>query len=297
MKVKCDYCGSYISDADSNCPRCGAPNVNAGRTGSGVPRTIEELKAFIARYNIPAEKMRFFIGEDYRQPRAFGIYRDMEGDYVVYKNKSDGSRSVRYKGSDQEYAVNEIYQKLKTEFANRRNAQARAAAQRTSGRSASTIPAGKRNLKGCGTVVTIFAVIITIWIILCTVSAIFSGFHYNSPSTGYYSYNGDTYYNYHDDWYYYSPGYGWYPTDVDSYFSSNYDDYYQSYSYDPNYGTEDFYDSGYYDPYDYDYDWDDDWDSGSDWDDDDDWDWDSGSDWDWDSGSDWDSGTDWDSDW
>lgn len=291
MKVKCEYCGSYYSDAYTNCPNCGAPNINTQRTGKGVPRTIEELKAFCSRYNVPVEKLRFFIGEDYRQPKAFGIYRDVDGEYVVYKNKADGSRAVRYRGTDEEYAVNEIYQKLKSEFANRRNAEARAAAQRQSGRSGSVMPRGRKNLKGCRSAFVILAVIFTIWIILGVVGIMISSFSH-SPSTGYYSYNGDTYYNYHDDWYYYSPGYGWYPTDVDSYFGSNYDDYYQSYSYSSDYNVSDFYDSDYYDPYDYSSDWDSDWDSDSDW---------SSSDWDsdsgWDSGSDWDSGTDWDSDW
>jgi len=61
--------------------------------------------------------MRFFIGYDMREPKAYGIYRDEEGNFIVYKNKSNGSKSVRYKGSDEAYAVNEIYQKLRTEMA------------------------------------------------------------------------------------------------------------------------------------------------------------------------------------
>lgn len=49
MKVKCEYCGSYYSDAYTNCPNCGAPNINTQRTGKGVPRTIEELKAEVRK--------------------------------------------------------------------------------------------------------------------------------------------------------------------------------------------------------------------------------------------------------
>ncbi|MBP0969676.1 MAG: hypothetical protein J5744_05965 [Oscillospiraceae bacterium] len=293
MKIKCEYCGTYYSDIETNCPNCGGPNAGAYRTGNGIPKTIEELKAFCTRYRIPLDKLRFFIGEDYREPKAYGIFRDTDGNYVVYKNKADGSRSVRYRGTDEEYAVNELYQKLKSEFANRRNAQAKAAAQRQSGMTYSTLPSGHRNLKGCGCFVTGIAIMVTIWIILGVIGMIYSSFM-RSPSTGYYYYGGDTYYNYHDDWYYFDQGTGyWYPTGIDSYFENNYDDYYQSYSYDSDYGVSDFYDSGYYDPYDYSSSWDDDdWDS-------DDWDWDSDSDWDWDSDSDWDwdSGSDWDSDW
>ena len=75
------------------------------------PKTIEELKQYCMDRGMPLERMRFFIGEDCREPRAFGIYRD--GDrFVVYKNKANGSRAVRYHGPDEAYAVNELYQKL-----------------------------------------------------------------------------------------------------------------------------------------------------------------------------------------
>ena len=70
---------------------------------------------------MPLEKMRFFIGEDYKGARAFGIFQDGNGDFVVYKNKDNGQRAVRYQGKDEAYAVNEIYQKLKAEVLDRRN--------------------------------------------------------------------------------------------------------------------------------------------------------------------------------
>ena len=141
MKTFCDYCGSVIEDTLDKCPNCGAVNQHVMRSGNQVPKTIDELKAFAAEKNIPLEKMRFFIGVDYKEPRAFGIYKEpATGNCVVYKNKADGSRAVRYRGTDEEYAVNEIYQKLKSEFANRRNAEARAAAQSRSGRTYRTLP-------------------------------------------------------------------------------------------------------------------------------------------------------------
>ena len=46
MKVKCDYCGSFIEDTDETCPNCGAVNSHLMRSADGVPKTIEELKAF-----------------------------------------------------------------------------------------------------------------------------------------------------------------------------------------------------------------------------------------------------------
>lgn len=87
MKRKCDYCGGFIDDTDEVCPHCGGVNDHVMRSADGVPKTIEELKAFCRAKNLPLEKMRFYIGEDFRQPKAFGIYKDGDGDFVVYKNK------------------------------------------------------------------------------------------------------------------------------------------------------------------------------------------------------------------
>lgn len=123
MQIKCDYCGAYFNDTEEQCPTCGAPNNQLRRTASSVPLTIEELQRFVVEKNIPAEKIRFFIGVDYREPKAYGIYKDeMTGNFVVYKNKADGTRAVRYEGKDEAYAVNEIYQKLREEI-NRNNEQ------------------------------------------------------------------------------------------------------------------------------------------------------------------------------
>ncbi len=82
--------------------------------GTRIPQTIEELKAFCAEKGMPLEKMRFFIGENIQEPKAFGIYRDENDRFVVYKNKADGSRAVRYSGPDEAYAVRELYLKLKS---------------------------------------------------------------------------------------------------------------------------------------------------------------------------------------
>lgn len=120
MKVKCDYCGSFIEDTDETCPHCGGVNEHVMRSADGVPKTIEELKALCRAKNLPLEKMRFYIGMDFRQPKAFGIYKDSDGNFVVYKNKGDGTRAERYRGKDEAYAVNEIYQKLRSEIQIRR---------------------------------------------------------------------------------------------------------------------------------------------------------------------------------
>ena len=95
MKTFCDYCGSVIEDTVDKCPNCGAVNQHVMRSGNQVPKTIEELKAFAAEQGIPLEKMRFFIGIDYKEPRAFGIYKEANGNCVVYKNKGNGERAIR----------------------------------------------------------------------------------------------------------------------------------------------------------------------------------------------------------
>ena len=118
MKIQCNYCGNYFDDYLAQCPMCSAPNEGIVRTASDQPLTIEELKAWYeARQLPPYETTRFFIGIDYRQPRAFGIYKDENsGEVIVYKNKNDGSRAVRYQGTDEAYGVNELYQRLKQEI-------------------------------------------------------------------------------------------------------------------------------------------------------------------------------------
>lgn len=116
MQIKCTYCGQYMSDTDSECPYCGAPNDFFKRTANDVPTTIEELKAWALEKKYPLDKMRVFIGIDYKNPKAFGIYKDeASGNFIVYKNKADGTRAIRYEGKDEAYAVNELYMKIKEE--------------------------------------------------------------------------------------------------------------------------------------------------------------------------------------
>ena len=55
------------------------------------PEASEEcdfVEKYCAERGMPLLKMRFFIGEDYRNPKAFGIYRDGKH-VVVYKNKAE----------------------------------------------------------------------------------------------------------------------------------------------------------------------------------------------------------------
>ena len=73
MKIKCDYCDSWINDFDETCPNCGATNSHYVRQSDKVPKTIEELKAWAKAMNLPLADMRTFIGEDseVRRPSVF----------------------------------------------------------------------------------------------------------------------------------------------------------------------------------------------------------------------------------
>ena len=92
MEKRCYHCGEPLSEEDKVCPRCGADAHESRK-----PTTIYELRTYCAQKRVPLAQIRFFIGEDYREPRAFGIYQDDDGQFVVYKNKADGSRAIRYR--------------------------------------------------------------------------------------------------------------------------------------------------------------------------------------------------------
>jgi hypothetical protein len=273
MKVKCDYCDNYIDETLEQCPYCGAPNEHMTRSGTGEPKTIAELLAFADAHGIPLERIRFFIGKDCHEPRCFGLYQDGEGNYVVYKNKSNGQRVIRYRGEDEAFAVNEIYQKMKAEVLEHKQAQVNRA-QATSSR------INNSDLKR---MLTIFAVV-AIVVFLCM-----SLLSRTNTNEGYYRYGTDYYY--YDDGWYTSQGTGWYSTStIPSTLSDDPDAYYQGDSYSDisndadvsEYISRDDKDSSSNDSW-----WSDTWDD-DDWDDND---WDSN----WDS---WDTGaTDWDSDW
>ena len=168
MKVRCEYCNNLIDDGEEKCPGCGAINKNYNRVAIGVPTTIAELEQWYKERNLPDyETTRFFIGINYEKPKAFGIYKDDKtGKFVVYKNKGDGSRAIRYEGTDEKYAVNELYLKLKDEIAMRKG--------------------GNKVVTKGNPVVAIVVIVFFAGIIL---------FAATRPSNGYYTINGDTYYN------------------------------------------------------------------------------------------------------
>jgi len=225
MKIKCEFCGNFINDTDEICPSCNAANEHLVRAGSGVPKTIGELSSFCVAKGLPLEKMRFFIGSDCKEARAFGIFKDENGNFVVYKNKTDGSRMVRYSGKDEAYAVNEIYQKLRNEVVDRKesgkllptNKNNKKTPPRSSkpndsqparvvdynGRAIPKryyhSPKKKTDLKSIIILVCIFILVAMLFISCASCIA-------TTPDAGYYKYKGSDYYNDYSIWYRYDVG-------------------------------------------------------------------------------------------
>ena len=262
---QCPFCSSSVPQEAAVCPNCGAALAGSQPVEPIVrPKTIEELKLYCAQHGMPLERMRFFVGEDYKNPKAFGIYRDGRS-FVVYKNKADGSRAVRYHGPDEAYAVNELFEKLLSECHNR-GIYPDGAPQGSVTRSAPKKKVDTRLL-----------IALTIVSILAAIMFSFFFSFKNHRNDGYYRGDGSgIYYRYGDSWYYGNDSGGWSAANGFPYGdSSDYSDYYVGKTYDSDWGGSDFRDSSIWD------------------------DLHSSSDSDYSSDySDWDSGdTDWDSDW
>ena len=117
-KNNCPHCGITVHSNERECPFCGSRNWNyvEGHAYTvTTPKTIEELRIYSAEHSIPLYRMRFFVGENFKAPYAYGIYRKDDKTIVVYHNKSTGDRMIRYEGPDEAFGVNELFQKLTEE--------------------------------------------------------------------------------------------------------------------------------------------------------------------------------------
>lgn len=168
---------------------------------------------------MPLERMRFFINEDRREPRCFGIYQERDtGHWVVYKNKADGSRAVRYSGPDEAYAAQELWAKINSEIELRRAKQPRrqlTRAERVRQRVLSVLLA---------VAIAVAVILFMRWIV-------------RSPSRGYYLIDDGIYFYQDSDWYYYDDYGDWEyydePVDYDWYEGSYYGETYDGFE-DPN---------------------------------------------------------------
>ncbi|MBO7702835.1 MAG: zinc ribbon domain-containing protein [Solobacterium sp.] len=225
---KCEYCGATLLSTEETCPQCGAPNPNYVPEEEHhhiiQPRTIEELKEYCAERGMPLLRMRFFIGEDYREPRAFGIYQDGER-FIVYKNKSDGSRAVRYQGKDEAHAVNELFQKLLQECHNR-----------------GIYPDGKpegsvRNVKQRSFTKKFLIGFFVIWLGLGAGIAGWSILSHKND--GYYNFgDGTTYYHYGNDWYTETDYGDW--VETEPVYEGDISEYFLGENYTSDWGVSDF---------------------------------------------------------
>lgn len=224
MKVKCNFCGNMINDTLTHCPDCGAPNENVRRVADGQPKTIEELKAWYKDKGLPEYKVtRFFIGENYKEAKAFGIYYDeITGNYVVYKNKDTGERAIRYEGNDEEYAVNELYQRLKQEIIQQKQRNSGSGTIRGSSSTAKEgiffrfldliSPSRFSNpfVKLIMVCIDLFVVSVAFFIGMILLVVVLGGIiALVEPKTGYYVYEGDVYYRSESSF----DGCYWYPYD------------------------------------------------------------------------------------
>ncbi len=293
---QCPFCGATVRSDEKVCPGCGAANEgyveDAPRT-IYRPKTIEELKEYCAERGMPLLKMRFFIGENYQQPKAFGIYQDKD-QFVVYKNKANGQRAIRYQGPDEAHAVNELFTKLLDECHNRgiypdgkplQTSNGSASVSRSASHSSQLQADNDRNYSRANTyhyssssfdwdkLKKVLCVIIFIIVIGTSI-----GFLISHSKDGYYRDSRDKlYYRYGSNWYTYGDYYdiGWPSWSTTSSFPENNQmDYYLGKEYHSNWGESDFKNSSYwaeiesdnsssssdYDSWDYgDTDWDSDW--------------------------------------
>lgn len=285
MKISCDYCSNTYEDTLEKCPHCGGPNPTH-KTMNGEPKTIEELKAWYTARNLPSEDItRFFIGKDVKEARAFGIYKADNGEFIVYKNKADGSRAIRYQGKDETYAVHEIWLKLKDEIVHQKNRNS--GSKNSSENGTGNVLLGKVLLFILSGTIFFSAAIPVITIVGMLGMLVFG--KVANVNNGYYKYNDTTYYNYRDNWYSYDtddhtwvPAYDYSDSNIKE-IKEDYDAYQVAENWDSSIGTSDWDDSSYATEFK----------DSMDWSSDSDYDWDSGGS-DWDS---WDSGSDWDSDW
>lgn len=279
---KCPRCGEPLDPGAAFCPHCGVPNdafITELPPDGQPPRTIEELRAWCLSKGMPLRQMRVFIGEDFDRPMAFGIYRDGTN-VIVYKNKTDGSRAIRYQGPDEARGVDELYRKI-LEECHKRGLYPDGAPPAPEPSDSGRRRTGSRSGFFRGPFVRAALIILAVVI----VSRLFRGYQHRND--GYYGIRGDdiVYYRYSDDWYYAYTDQDdgtWYELDDEPFGDyDDYDDYSLGDDWFAGWGVSDFQDSSM-------------WDSlqssssersGS-WSDD-------GSGWDsWDSGD-----TNWDSDW
>ena len=238
--------------------------------------TYEDLIYTFDVFRVDSEKTRFFVDQDYDGPKAYVIKRNGIGEFEVYKRKADGSKAVRYQGSDEAYAVNEFYQKFLEEVRKRPEFAKKLLGEysRSNTRGTDQVDKLKRSFY---TAIAYAAIMLSLLGGVSYIKNTYNKFVHRKD--GYYQTVDNTYYRlgrkmyYYDrlldDWYFYG-----YFSDFDDYYDDwEYYDYYDDHAEYDNFEKTQYYE-----------DWEEE-DSDSGWSDSDSWDsWDSDF-------------SDWDSDW
>lgn len=212
MKITCPYCNNLFNDTLEKCPHCGAANSGVVRTAKDQPTTIEELQQWYKERGLPPYKVtRFFIGENYKSPRAFGIYKDpVTQNFVVYKNKDSGQRAIRYEGTDEAYAVNELYQRLKQEILEQKQANIEKRNHQTAKKSSKGKKASKGRKKSGISRLKMWLIFYAVSFTMAFLLPFFIGFLTDPSKDGYYHYQGKDYYHitgHASEWYSYNYSY------------------------------------------------------------------------------------------
>ena len=237
-QVKCEFCGAYIDETAEKCPNCGAVNTNFKRIVSDTPRTIEELKEWYMARKLPPESVtRFFIGKNVEEPKAFGIYKD-GSNFIVYKNKADGQRAIRYQGPDEAFAVSELFAKLLEECHNR--------GIYPDGKTPeSSAPGTRRRTKK--PVPRLFSILFIICFLISAAYGIIAQRQHRED--GYYGVgDGTVYYHYGSDWYYtYDTNDSGFWYEAEDFPAANYADYSLGEDWNSDWGVSDFKESSTWD--------------------------------------------------
>ena len=223
--------------------------------------SIEEFKALFHEFNIEEDKVRFYIGKYHLSPKAYGIYQ-IDENYIVYKNKSNGETFIRYKGPSEEEACKELYTKFLQEVSKRKNLSKQYNPYHDD--NYSFVKKSNNVNNGKSKKIILFAIILIITI--NTGIIIYNRNNTSSkPQIRYYENNDRYYKKYNDDWYYWDDGLNdWYyysPVENEYiYFNDITDSYYEEYepndSQSDDYNNSNNYEFDFSDSYqDFDSDW------------------------------------------
>ena len=274
QKEDVDLRRKYLNNNNNNNEKNDTNDNDTGfthesETSSYTPKTIEEFKTWYEQSGYPSQEVtRFYIGKNVDWARAFGIYKEEStGEFIVYKNKADGTRAVRYRGPDEAFAVKEIYDRFMQEVQNQNyGAFSGIESNRTGsnvfrdvavGGAAYTVDdvnretdfttdrfrdLGRSRLKrSFGTAKQWLAAAIVFVFLLFGGSFL----RFVIPRDGYYLYNNKYYYHLDSKWYSYS-GSSWGYVSAPEELTKNYNDYYLSSIYSRGYNITNFKDTSYY---------------------------------------------------